>query len=93
MLVFGFSPHFLAIQVQTPYFLMKQPINGIKKIFGQNDQLEVELAQLQLMTKILLILGDNIQGNILEKMLQENCPQKKRRKYLEKEYQCTTLIQ
>ena len=77
------------MQAQTLYFLMKQLINGSKKIFGQKDLQELELVQLQSMTKILLILGDNIQGKILEKMLQVYCQRKKKRKYLEKEFQCT----
>ena len=92
-LVFGFSPENLTIQVQTPYSLMKQQINGSRKIFGQKDLQEVELVQLQSMTKKLLTLGDNIQGKILEKMPQENYQLKRKKKYLEKEFQCTTLIQ
>ena len=91
-LVFGFSPENLTTQVQTPYSLMKQKINGSKKIFGQKDLQEVELVQLQLMTKILLILGDNIQIN-LEKMLQVFCQTMRKREHLDKEFQCITLIQ
>ena len=72
---------------------MKEQINGSKKIFGRKDLQEVELVQLQLMTKILLILGDNIQQKILEKMVQDHYQLKRKEKYLEKEFQCTTLIQ
>ena len=73
------------VLVQTPYSLMKQQINGSKKIFGQKDLQEVELVQLQSMTKILLILGDNIQETNYQRM--------KKRKHLDKEFQCITLIQ
>ena len=90
MLVFGFSPKNLAIQEQTPYFLMKQQVNGRKKIFGQSDLQEIELVQLQSMTRILLILGDNIQGKILDQMVQETYQAMKKRKHLDKEFQCTT---
>ena len=91
--VFGFSPENLTTQVQTPYSLMKQKINGRKKIFGQNDLQEVELVQLQLMTKILLILGGNIQIKILEKMRQVFYQTMRNREHLDKEFQCITLIQ